>query len=131
MFRNPVNALKSRYSIQHCQNVEGNWRDLPELLSDYAQQGQDRFGLEAHFDAWTQSPRSSRNYEICCLRYETVWEHLKELLDYLEIDRRHLDKIPQKRETKRPTDETTEAALTQMYQPLIDKIDRFPEFTVI
>ena len=131
IFRNPIDALKSRYGIEHCKNVEGDWQELPPSIEEYAVIGKDLFGLEIHFNNWTQENEGQRDYSICCIRYETLWHHLKELFDYLEIPHRDLVQFPARKETKRLIDEKTENLLKLMYQPLIDKMDAFPEFSII
>lgn len=68
----------------------------PLAFEDYLRSGVDAFGLEAHFSAWTRPENPP--FPILCQKYETLFDHLDELLEFSGIPAEHFADFPAKKE---------------------------------
>ncbi len=99
LFGNPMNVVLSifRRNLQevHFRNIFGNSkRYTPLSFDEFIRNGKDIFDLEGHFDNWTKSTRKERHYSILLLKSETMWKHLPQIFDFLEIPRDRINKFP-------------------------------------
>ena len=67
----------------------------PEMsLSEYAKTGMDKFYLERHFYNWFTKYLSP--HQTLFIRYESLFEHIAELLDFLELPKECINEFPSK-----------------------------------
>jgi len=108
IFSNPLNSLISyfarnskrpRFSIDHCINMDGNWQEMdPECnLKEYLKRKKDLYGLKDHLKKWKSM---KAYYPIMFIKYETMWNHLGEIFEFLEIPRSEINKFPRFKERK-------------------------------
>lgn len=81
--------------IQAHRNGNPFWlRDIS--LEEYAAIGRDRLLLEKHFTTWTNP--SLRNYPVLLVRYERIWQNLREIFGFLDIPLEDMDQFPRPRQ---------------------------------
>lgn len=139
LFGNPINAVLSIFNRNlqevHFKNIFGNSRQYTPLTFDeFINNGKDIFDLDEHFNNWTTSSRQERHYPIMLIKAVTMWEHLSELFDFLEISGDRIQQFPeyQQRSSNWETEpKEIRERLYQMYGSLYEKIQKFPEITVI
>jgi hypothetical protein len=115
----------------HFFNMHGNYGLPSELeLLDYLQSGKERFCFEEQIRNWlyTETP-----YPRICIRYENIWEHAEELIDFAGLPEEALATFPKYK--KRSSDwkeepEEVRHALVSMYKGLNDFVDSLDPFTV-
>ena len=82
--------------------------------------GKDSLGLETQVDRWSEAP----GLDVLGLRYETLWDHLAELEDFLGFRVR----LPAQRGSRRSPAPTPHSdALAQTYAALDRKIAAMPD----
>jgi hypothetical protein len=136
IYRNPIHAIYSSFvnteyegfigaCREHIINVQAsNTGEI--LLSDIVRTSRDLYGIENFYDNYLHQP-FQKNYQIICVKYETLFENLPLLNDVLEIpDSESL--YPIKKEKKRPT--YSFQKLSQIYQPLLKKMEKMPPIEI-
>ena len=53
-----------------------------ESLEEFARRGEDRLGMTAQFQNWREIPLP---YDVAFVHYETMWESLSQLFEFLEL----------------------------------------------
>ena len=89
----------------------------------------DLYDLEEFFDNYTLPPKNGnkRNYEIIPMEYEQFWDDIPTFNKLLDLPN-DPEIYPVKKETEREQFYKTE--LTEIYQPLIDKMCAFKKATL-
>jgi len=120
IYRNPVKAIYSRFNDPyHLQHIQC---DRNIKLTDVIRQNKDLYGIEEFFDNYTNS-NSQRNYNIICVKYETLFENFEQLNMILDIPNKpHL--YPHKKE--RNNSDSNSHVLYNIYSHLIKKMDDMP-----
>src|SRR4051812_1073782 len=79
--------------VKHCRNIGGkhaamnpNWE-----LMDYLKNGVDLLEIEQHFDNWVQA---RTEYPILFLRYETMWDHLQDIYNFVGLPQSDIARFP-------------------------------------
>ncbi len=136
VFGNPIDAVYSlfRRDFHHEQSYKllEQYRDLDPVplempLERYAAEGIDRFQFENHFLNW-----SERNcqYPVLFVRYEKIWDHVEELLEFAGIPAEAKAAFPEKKERKSQAMEIGEevhAGMRRMYGALQDRLVDGPD----
>lgn len=141
IFGNPLNSIvyhfyvRERYkekswgkmwAKKHCKNMRGEWYEFNQEwdLDDYLGNGKDLFKMKEHFDNWK---RAKVNYPIMFVRYETMWEHLDEIFDFLDISKEKIKNFPQRRKRRsdwRKLPEKTKNKLLEIYGGFAKEIEK-------
>jgi len=141
IFGNPMNALaslfKRKHHVYHPVRTGFGPKKLDNKmkLEDYLKTNkEDIFKLEFHFDNWTTCPKEGRAYPILLLKYETLWNNLPALLEFLDIPQEKRPLFPKKK--ARSSNWTTlpeeiKNSLYERYGTLAEKIEKQPEFKII
>ena len=74
-------------------NLHGNYKKVgPRLtLQKFLDRGEDLFGFRAHVRAWTGEAAGNAPYPILAVRYETMYDHLDEIAEFVGLQ----DKVDQ------------------------------------
>jgi|GEM_PF-61610 len=141
IFGDPLNAVVSlfrrNYQQPHSCKLLANYLDIEPIarycsLEEYVNEGIDRLKLEQHFDNWSNA---QVNYPIMLVKYETMWEHLPEIFDFLEIPTSEIEELEKERK-ERESDwiklpEETKDKLSAMYGKFSEKVANFEEIKII
>ena len=99
-------------------------------LASYLKLGQDLYRMSEHLDNWLYSPAEYRDYPILLLRYETLWECLPQLFDYLEIPKHRMAVFPPKNAFKTRLEKAPSSIrqlLDTVYGSLTQRIETLPD----
>lgn len=121
------------WAQSHCENVGGDWKSLDVNwgLKEYLENGADLFRLEEHFDLWH---KSHRKYPILFLRYETMWDHVEEIINYAGGTNSCVDAFPKKiLRSSNWTEEniTTQKGLMNIYGSFNNKIESMKDIELV
>ena len=116
------------FLARHCRNIEG---DLGRItagysLEDFLLTDDDPFGLAEHFHSWMTA---TVPYPILFVRYETLWDHVEEIFDFVGIARAEASSFPGKRETYVARNRKYDAPLARLrikYRRLIAEFEALP-----
>jgi hypothetical protein len=124
IFKDPSEALVSRYSHEHCVNVQGDCgsaKGFPNLTS-YAENGVDHMHLMDHFSAYAgrevlaskaapnvapsavvavAAAAAARNYPVVCLNYHKLWTNLPTVMLALGLPADLAKSFPKRKEKVR------------------------------
>jgi hypothetical protein len=130
IYRNPVSAIYSSFintdypgyigaCREHLRHIEcKNNGDI--YLSMITTQNKDLYEIESFYDNYTNE-KIKRNYNIICVKYETLFDNISEFNKYVSIeDVKEL--YPIKKEKNRP--KYFYEYLTLLYKNLICKMDK-------
>ena len=95
---------------------------------DYLEQGADHLRREEQFDEWSRA--RPRSYPILLVRYETFWDHVDAVLDFLEVPAAHRARFPEHRSRQTRLDTLPEhqnTLLRRMNRDLAQKIADAPD----
>lgn len=136
LFGDPIMACTSlfRRSYHHTQSIKnGKYMSSSYVIpfemtvEAYSRGQRDGLYFERHFDHW------QRRFPIQhCLfvRYESIFDHLDTIADFLELPPAFLESFPaqKKRKTKlKDLDEATLTGLERMYSAFARKLDELPD----
>ncbi|MCP9237070.1 sulfotransferase domain-containing protein [Lewinella sp. JB7] len=128
-----LSVFRRGYQHAHVQLMEGRvheW-DFTWKLTEYLAEGRELFGFGEHFDRWV---RSDRNYPILVVKYDALWDNLPEIIRFAGLPESVLQDFPERK--PRATDrqhyppEIT-ARVDRMLGELAERIDRYPDFSII
>jgi Sulfotransferase family len=149
MVRDPVDALLSvfrrKFHHWHAGRMQSNqlWPpgfDIQESASEptwgikqFVATKKDCFGLARQFDAWTTCPYEDRHYPIMVIKYESLWQNLTRLGDFVGLTRRQMIQFPGNvsPETSNTASEADRADLEGVYANLRSSIWSLPDCDVI
>ncbi|CAB1107672.1 unnamed protein product [Ectocarpus sp. CCAP 1310/34] len=120
IFKDPAEALVSRYFYNHCKNLRGAQcgstpADFPSLES-YAEESGDRLHMEAFYDNYCNpasvaaagtaaaggaTKKERRNYPVVCVNYHKMWDNKEALVKALGLPVGEASKLPTRTETVR------------------------------
>jgi len=140
LFRNPIEAMLSRYFYGHCKNLKGDCgtdKTFPSYLK-YAKESGDRMRLEEHYDNYI-TKNSNRQYPIIAINYHRMWDDLEDILDILGLPRDLKSKFPKRAEKRRSTDATIGDATVEelvdhfsvKFSSLVKKVKSMPAVMII
>ncbi len=141
VFGNPQLAAISlfRRNFQHYQSIKlqkwGKRKTSPipkdMVLHEYASQGIDKFYFRNHFYNWYDK------YLAVCptmfIRYETLFDNVALLLDFLDLPKDCIDSFPRKKTRTSTTEQVpadTIKRLDHMYGDFSDELARLNDVTV-
>jgi len=139
IFKDPVEAMVSRFGYGHCKHLDGdcgNEASFPKL-DVYAEQGIDRMGLLAFFEAYT----SPQKYPIIGLNYHKLWQNREAVMSALGLPASLASTFPERTETVRNDltaagegnkahSEATRRGLDRMYGRILERIRALPAVSV-
>ena len=148
LFADPVESLLSvflrRIQALHAMRMQSQslWPPALQLehdpyrpiwgIDDFLKLGRDCFGMQAQFTNWTTSPCEDRGYPIMLLKYESLWERLDEVLDFVGLPNVNASSFPERRERNSKAHlEYARPALNDLYRELILAIRKLPEYKII
>uniref|UniRef100_A0A7S3NGV2 Sulfotransferase domain-containing protein n=1 Tax=Aureoumbra lagunensis TaxID=44058 RepID=A0A7S3NGV2_9STRA len=144
IFKDPVEALVSRYGYGHCLHLGGNCgtneRTFPKLDA-YARRGIDNMNILSFFKNYV-TPNPNRSFPIILLNYHKLWDNLDALMAALGLPPQLASTFPQRTETVRNDltaqaegnqahSEATRQYLDKIYDPIIQRIRDLPAVTVV
>jgi len=136
IFGNPIDAVYSlfRRQFHHEQSYKllEQYRNLKPVplemsLDTYATEGIDKFQFENHFLNWSE--RYSQ-YPVLFIRYEKIWDHLDELLEFAGIPIEEKRLFPERKERKSEAmtiAEPVQTSMREMYGELQDRLFQGPD----
>lgn len=108
--------------------VEPTWG-----FQDFLNLGYDSFGIGRQIANWTSTALERRRYPIMVIKYDALWDHLNDVLDFAGLSRSVAPAFPVKR--MRRAKDGVEAAdriqLEMIYQSLRLRIQEMPELQVL
>ncbi len=120
----------------HSMRLLHNYPNLEPInrsctLNEYLEKGIDKLKLEEHFYNWVNAKAS---YPIMLIKYETMWDHLPEIFNYLEIPSSEIKKFPKKKNRHsnfKDIPKDIEKKLYKMYGELSNTISGFDEIKIV
>ena len=100
-------------------------------MKKYLEEGIDRLKLGAHFENWNNSRVT---YPIMLVKYESIWENLPEIFDYLEIPKSEIGNFPPPQNRNSDWNllsEDLKDLFFNMYGDLQEKIMNFDDIKII
>jgi len=100
-------------------------------LENYVEEGIDRFDFEGHFNNWHE--RFQPNYPVLFMQYETLYDHLPVLFDFLELPEEARRAFPQEQKRRSSLEslpETTRDALEKLYGSFAEQLRQRPPIEV-
>lgn len=139
IYKDPVEALVSRFGYGHCMHLGGDCGKSPDLfpkLDAYAKAGKDRMGLLKFFENYVAESRT-RKFPIVLLNYHKLWDNLPAVMTALGLPESLVSTFPERTETVRNDltaaaerndahSEATRRLLDVMYKPILDRIGQLP-----
>lgn len=125
IFRNPIKAIYSRFNMrEHLLHIQC---PNPNIKShNVAKQKSDLYHIEEFFDNYTNK-NLQKNYNIICVKYETLFDNFKQLNELLDIpDKPEL--YPIKKERK--ITDKNQVIFEEIYSNLIKKINKMPAISI-
>jgi hypothetical protein len=126
------------FARAHCKHLGGDYQRISEGYSfeEFLSSPDDPFGLEDHFHRWTEARVP---YPILLVRYETLWDHLEEVYEFVGLSRAEAETFPAYKRTyverHSECDEAggkrTTARLRAKYARLIADIEKLPPISVL
>jgi hypothetical protein len=115
--------------VKHCENIGGDHQAMkPQWdLTNYLDNGVDLLRMEEHFDNWVNG---KTEYPILFVRYETMWNHLREIFNFVGLPESAIPGFPpQESRGSRWQDEPEpiKLKLTKIYGRLRDRIVAAPD----
>jgi len=138
MYGNPYNAVLSinrrKLEYIHLKNRGKirQFKDLDQILNlrKFLDDFQDPFGMEDQLNNWLESKTS---YSIMFLKYETLWNHLTEIFNYLDIDQSFKKYFPDqitRNSNWNAAEKETKILLEKVYGSLKNKVDKLPDVMI-
>lgn len=139
VFGNPITATMSlfRRNFHHTQSYkmqqylpQGYRVEMETSLEEYAAKGEDGFYFRRHFDNWSEQYLV---YPTLFLRYETLFEHIAEIANFLELPKSFVSDFPAKKTRNSQVEnleKTTLNNLQKMYGSLQVDFDKLPDSLV-
>ncbi|WP_234572570.1 sulfotransferase domain-containing protein [Rhodohalobacter sp. 614A] len=139
LFGDPIHATISLFNrnfhhlhsikIQQGSNINS---PIPEsmTLEEYATEGVDRFGFCNHFYNWY---RSTSLNPILFIRYETLYENLPAIFDFLELPQSALEMFPERKVRNSVEKEISSETLRQlenMYGKFQNELSKIPDIEI-
>jgi len=84
LYRNPIKAIESRFILndypnipftRHLRNIQ--CPQITTTLLDVIKFQTDLYGIEEFFNNYVY-PKNKRNYNVVCVKYESLWDNIKE-----------------------------------------------------
>ncbi len=100
-------------------------------LQEYASLGEDRFRFENHFFNWYDKYLTS--IPTLFIRYETMFDNVRHLLEFAEIPEGCIDRFPMKEKrhsTKEKVHRETINLLDSMYGDFVDKLEKLNDIEI-
>jgi hypothetical protein len=121
------------FARAHCKYLGGDYQRIGDgySLDDFLSSPDDPFALEDHFRRWTEARVS---YPILLVRYETLWEHLEEIHEFVGLPRAAAATFPARKKTyveRHPEYDAPVARLRARYARLIAAIEALPPISVL
>ena len=121
------------FARAHCKHLGGDYRRIFEGygLDDFLSSPGDPFGLEEHFHNWTQARVP---YPILLVRYETLWDHLEQICEFVGLPATAAATFPVCKRTyldRHAEYDEPMARLRVKYTRLLADIDRLPPISVL
>lgn len=156
LFSNPMNSIISiferGFQIWHLERMGQKPHEVHErftvdeylkkykkfaafrTLKTYLDQGKDFYGYEEHFRNWTRCSKEKRDYPIMIIKYETIWNHLEEIFNFLGMPLSEIFNFPLEKKRnadwQKQTKEIKEK-LYNIYGSLYEETKKFPEIKII
>lgn len=139
LFGNPIYATISlfRRNFHHLQSIKiqkASGMNSPiepaMTLEEYASQGVDRFGFKEHFYNWYHAECPN---PILFIRYETLHNHLWEILNYAELPLSALKTFPIREERHSNPEEIADETLKkleQIYSEFLKELESIPDIEI-
>lgn len=139
LFGNPVHATISLFqrNYHHLQSIKiqqasNTYSPIPETmtLEEYAAEGVDRFGFRSHFHNWYYTDSFNPTLFV---RYETLFENLPEIFDFLELPQSALSIFPDKKTRHSITSEISVKTLRElenMYGEFQNELNNIPDIEI-
>jgi hypothetical protein len=136
LISHPGEALLSvfRRGLQHwhIQRMDGdltNW-DFSWNLDDFLMVKSDLFGFYSQFMGWTES---KRNYPILIIKYECLWDHIPEFVDFSGLPSRYESDFPTKipRASKFENQSfRIQDSIKSIFRELFEDFESFPDWQI-
>ena len=124
---------KNGWAPHHCKSLGGDDKKIYRYLnlSDYLENAEDLFQLERQFDNWTGNS-SHTHYPILLVKYDSIWENLPAIFEFLNRDPQLIDQFPAKRErsTYPPLSVRDKENMEKIYGRLQEKYVSAPEIFI-
>ena len=113
-----VSLYRRKIAAEHAWNMQLGlgrpWHTPPaSMLAGYVERNKDLFFFEKHFNNWFNAKLT---YPILFLRYDTLWNNLDVLFDFLNLPAQQIKDFPRYRPRK--------SELAQLPPPLVAGLDR-------
>jgi hypothetical protein len=122
-----------RIASGHSKAITGKRPPHNNTLEDFLDRGEDSFEFYEQFDAWTNYG-VKRRYRRLVVKFDAIWDYTDYILEFLDIDKKHLKEFPKKRNRKNrheKLDDISWNKLSDIYKELDDRMKQFPKVAVI
>jgi hypothetical protein len=121
------------FARAHCKHLGGDYQRICDGygLEDFLSSPDDPFGLEDHFHQWTDARVP---YPILLVRYETLWEHLEEIHEYVGLPCEAAASFPARKKTyveRHSEYDEPMARLRVKYRRLRAAMDKLPAISLL
>lgn len=135
VFGSPTEACMSlfRRNFHHTQSYkmqqylpEEDKVEMDTTLEEYAARKKDAFFFERHFEHWSDKYMV---YPTLFVKYETLFEHLEEIADFLELPQQFAQDFPVKKERQSRLSDLPNATLgnlNKIYGNFQTNLDKLP-----
>ena len=135
IYRNPVEAIYSRFYVKHCDNKYYTTKDhLTHISADHwpletlIEYMCDAWKLDEFFNNYTM-PNNQRNYKIYCVNYDKFWDNISLFNSILNLpDIKELYPIRKESSTYHSI---YRPELNQIYKSLADKMESFSPIVIV
>jgi hypothetical protein len=136
VYDSPLNIVPSLFNRKiasgHAMAITGKRPNHANSLDKFVEEKTDSFSLEVQYDNWTDA-NVKRPYPRMLVNFSHWWDHLSEILDFLEIADQ-IEKFPKKRNRNTSFENLSndqQIKLHDMYQSLINKIENSDTIRII
>lgn len=136
VYDSPLNIVPSLFNRKiasgHAMAITGKRPNHANSLDKFVEEKTDSFSLEVQYDNWSDT-NVKRPYPRMLVNFSYWWDHLSEILDFLEIPDQE-EKFPKKRNRNTSFDTLTneqKSGLLNIYSSLDNKIKNSKSLRII
>lgn len=137
LYDNPYSMVLSLFrrniAMGHAIAITGKRPTHNNILDNFLETGVDSFGFIRQFNAWTNADLKCE-YSRLLIRFDSLWENIDFLLDYMEICKSEKKNFLQKNERVNRINNLTESQkskLTYIYNSLNDQMEIMRGVTIL
>ena len=125
-------VFRRRFQHWHIQRMDGNLknRNFSWGIDDFIGKERDLFRFQDQFESWTTS---KRKYPILIIKYEALWKHVPELLEFAGVPPELHGEFPKQVQRKSILQSApihVQEGLDRIYQKLLKGFKDLPDYQI-